>query len=167
MWVVDAERIAETFVELADTLVDAFDVLDLLHTLTSRCVELLDVDEAAMLLADSAGRLRGTVATSQGARLLDRFQMEHREGPWLECYRTGAAVAIERIDEAGTLWPEFATEATSRGFTSLLALPMRLRQDTIGVLNLLAGSPPPSVRGRSASPRRWPMLPPSPFCSTA
>ncbi len=140
MWVVDTEKIAETFVELADTLVDAFDVLDLLHLLTSRCVELLDVDEVGILLADPAGNLRGTVATSQGARLLGRFQVDERAGPVLECHRTGAAVAVDSLDEAKSRWPGFAKEATRRGFTSALALPMRLRGDTIGVLCLLSAS---------------------------
>lgn len=136
----DTEKIAETFVELADTLVDPFDVLDLLHLLTSRCVELLDVDEAGILLADPAGNLRGTVATSQGARLLGRFQVDERAGPVLECHRTGAAVTADSLDEAKSRWPGFAKEATRRGFTSVLALPMRLRGDTIGVLCLLSES---------------------------
>ncbi|HWL97210.1 MAG TPA: hypothetical protein VNP20_07680 [Nocardioidaceae bacterium] len=78
---VDVEKLAETFVELADTLVDAFDVLDLLHVLSTRCVDLLDVDAAGILLAEPAGRLRVTVATSRDARLLDRFQLRVAQGP--------------------------------------------------------------------------------------
>lgn len=135
----DAERIAETFVELADTLVDEFDVLDLLHVLSSRCVELLDVDAAAILLANPAGRLTPMVATSREARLLDRFQLDREDGPGLDCFRIGSAVAVERLDEADSRWPGFAREATACGFRSVMALPMRMREDTIGVLSLLAG----------------------------
>jgi len=144
---VDVEKLAETFVELADTLVDAFDVLDLLHVLSSRCVDLLDVDAAGILLAEPAGRLRVTVATSQDARLLDRFQLRVAQGPAVECFRGGAPVIVERLEAADHRWPRFAKEASGRGYTSVAALPMRLRDEVIGVLTLFSSSRTAPVSG--------------------
>ena len=135
---VDTERIAETFVVLADTLVDVFAVLDLLHTLTTRCVGLLDVDAAAIILASPSGRLRAAVSTSQRARALDVLQTQDEKGPALECYFTAAPVVVEGLGEMESRWPEFAAQAARHGFNSVVALPMRLRENVIGVLSLLA-----------------------------
>ncbi len=52
------QRIVETFVGLADTMVDDFDVVEFVLGLAERCVELLDCSEAGLLVADPAGLLR-------------------------------------------------------------------------------------------------------------
>jgi GAF domain-containing protein len=132
----NTEKLAETFVSLADTLVDDFDVHDLLHVLTSRCAELLDAAAAGLMLADSDGQLRITVASSENARLLDVFQIQSDEGPCLDCYRSGEPVRAQRLGDAGTRWPRFAAAAVEQGFTAVVALPLRLRGEVIGALNL-------------------------------
>jgi GAF domain-containing protein len=141
-WVesMDIEKLASTFVSLADTLVDDFDVLDLLHVLTTQCAELLDAAAVGLMLADSEGELRVTVASSETARLLDLFQIQNDEGPCLECYRSGEPVAIQRLATAQERWPQFAPIAKEQGFTAVLALPLRLRGDTIGALNIFGDS---------------------------
>jgi GAF domain-containing protein len=136
----DIEKLASTFVSLADTLVDDFDVLDLLHVLTTQCAELLDAAAVGLMLADSQGELRVTVASSETARLLDLFQIQNDEGPCLECYRSGEPVAVERLVTAKEHWPRFAPMASEQGFTAVLALPLRLRGDTIGALNIFGDS---------------------------
>jgi hypothetical protein len=83
------ERLAEVFVELADTLVAGFDLMEFLHALTERCVELLEVDAAGLLLADSGGALRLVAASTERARVVELFQIQNDEGPCLDCYRTG------------------------------------------------------------------------------
>jgi GAF domain-containing protein len=137
---VDPARIAATFVEMADTMINDFDTLDLLHLLTRRCVELLDADAAGILLASPAGRLQVAASTSRGARAVDLFQMQDEQGPGLDCYYTATPVAVENLAAVGSRWPKFAAEATHHGFTSVVALPMRLRGDVIGVLSLLAAT---------------------------
>lgn len=132
----DAEKLAQAFVDLADTLVDDFDVLDLLHVLASRCVDLLGVTAAGLLLVDEHDRLRVAMSSSEGARLLELFQLQTDEGPCLECFRTGRPVAVDRLDCAADRWPRFAPAAVGEGFGSVLALPMRLRGEVIGGLNL-------------------------------
>lgn len=141
---VDSEKLAEVFVELADTMVDDFDVLDLLHTLATRCVELLDAAAAGLLLIDNGGELRLVVSSSEQARLLELFQLQNDEGPCLDCYRSGAPVTSDDLDQAGSQWPSFSPAATAAGFGNIAALPMRLRGEVIGALNLFgAASTPP------------------------
>src|SRR4028118_1074851 len=87
------QRLAEVFVELADTLVEEFDVVDLLQTLTERCVELIDTDAAGLMLDDQRGNLRLIAHTHESARLLELFELQQQEGPCLDCFATGPALA--------------------------------------------------------------------------
>jgi hypothetical protein len=130
-------RLAETFVELADTLVDEFDVVDFLEVLTTRCVELLDVASAGILLADSQnGTLTAMAASDERARLLGLLEVQANEGPCRDCCRDGAAVTSAVLDGARGRWPEFSPHAVAVGFRSADALPLRLRREVIGSLNL-------------------------------
>ncbi len=134
------QRIAETFVQLADTLVADFDVIDFLQVVASRCVELLDVAAAGLVLADPGGSLVPMAASDERARLLELFEVQNDEGPCRDCYRLGAAVVNVDLDAARERWPRFAPQALSRGFHSANALPLRLRSEVIGSLNLFHGT---------------------------
>jgi len=57
-------RMAQVFVELADTLVETFDVVDFLQMLTERCVELLDADASGLMLADQRGHRQRKSSTA-------------------------------------------------------------------------------------------------------
>jgi GAF domain-containing protein len=137
------ERLARAFVELADTLVAGFDLMEFLHTLTERCVELLGVDAAGLLLADGRGALRLVAASTEQARVAELFQIQNDEGPCLDCYRTGQAVIVGNISagQAAARWPRFATAAREMGFAGVHAIPMRLRDQIIGTLNLFRAAP--------------------------
>jgi transcriptional regulator with GAF, ATPase, and Fis domain len=132
----NGELLSETFVELTDTMVADFDVIDFLHVLTDRSVQLLDVSAAGLLLADPRGELRVVAASSEAARLLELFQLQNQQGPCLDCYRTGQPVAAADLATAEQRWPRFATAARQAGFAAVQALPMRLREQVIGALNL-------------------------------
>lgn len=132
---------AETFVELADTLVLGFDVIDFLHTLTIRCVELLDVDAAGILLADQRGTLNMIAASTEQARLLELFQLQDEEGPCLDSYKTGHLVACHDLAAAPQRWPRFSAAAREHGFSAVHAVPMRLRDESIGAMNLFRAQP--------------------------
>ncbi len=135
--------IARAFVELADTLVADFDVVDLLHVLAGRCVELLDVQAAGLMLADRRGELRLMASSSEQSRLLELFELETDEGPCLTCFETGQPVADIALHQPDPRWPRFGRQATDAGFQAVYALPLKLRTDVIGVLNLFsAGSDP-------------------------
>jgi transcriptional regulator with GAF, ATPase, and Fis domain len=128
--------LARTLVELADTLVDNFDIVDLLTLLTDRCVEALDVSEAGLMLASPGGDLRVMASSSDATRILELFELQTEEGPGTECYRSAAPVVQEKLEEVADRWPRFAPRARQAGFRSVHALPMHLRNQTIGALSL-------------------------------
>jgi transcriptional regulator with GAF, ATPase, and Fis domain len=130
------DLLAQTFVQLADSLVDDFDIIDLLTVLADRCVELVDADAAGILVADANGNLRVMAASSEQARLLELFQLQNEEGPCLEAHATGQPVIHADLRDADERWPRFAPEARLDGFASVYALPLRLRAVVIGALNL-------------------------------
>lgn len=132
----DATRLAHVFVELADTLVESFDVVDFLQTLTERVVELLDADASGLMLSDQRGGLRLVAATVERARVLELFELQIQEGPCLECYQSGEAITNIGLAEATERWPTFTPAAVEAGFGATHALPLRLRGRIIGALNM-------------------------------
>jgi GAF domain-containing protein len=139
----NAERLAETFVDLADTLVEDFDLIEFLYTLVDRCAELLDVTAVGLMLSDVHGRLTVMASTSEETRLLELFQLQNDQGPCLTCFQTGNSVHEADLAAAAawSRWDRFAPEAVSAGFRAVHALPMRLRNETIGALNLFHAEP--------------------------
>jgi GAF domain-containing protein len=130
------QRLGRVFVELADTLVDDFDVIDLMHLLCERSVELLDADAAGLILADQHSVLQVMASTTEEARLLELFVLQNDEGPCLDCYTTGQQITNVDLGEFSQRWPRFHAAATAAGFHSTHALPLRLRGRVIGALNL-------------------------------
>lgn len=136
-------ELAERLVSLADTLVDDYDVVELLNLLVTTSVELMDVTAAGLLLLDSSGTLRPMAASNEDARLLELFQLQNEEGPCLECVRTGSVVNVPDLSQTRERWPRFSPAAIQRGFRSVHAVPLRLREATIGGLNLFSSGQQP------------------------
>ena len=134
-------RLAQVFVTLADTLVTDFDVADLFHDLAAACVDLLEVTAAGLMLVDVNGKLRVMASSSERSRLLELMEIQNDEGPCLDCHRDGTAIRVADLAADRARWPSFADEAIRVGFGAVYALPMRLRQDTIGALNLFHRHP--------------------------
>lgn len=128
------QLLADTFLKLADTLVDDFDVIDVLTTLSGRCVELLDAAATGILLADTSGALQVMAASSEAANVLELFQIQNEEEPCLDSFRTGRAVAHDDL-RAGSPWPRFRPGPPVRG-DSVHAFPMVVRANVLGTLNL-------------------------------
>ncbi len=128
--------LSRMFVEMADTLVADFDLVDVLTTIASRCTQLFEVDEAGIMLAVN-GQLQVAASSSQAMRLLELFEVQHDEGPSVDCLRGGIPIGCEQLSTAADRWPAFTMEALHAGIGSVFALPMRLRERTIGSLNLL------------------------------
>ena len=133
-------ELADVLVELADTLVDDFDVIDFLNVLTGRCVQLLDVSAAGLLLTDELGTLQVVAASTERTRLLELFQLQTDQGPCVDCFRTGLSVSVADLPMAGR-WPRFAAAAAEVGFAAVHAVPMRLRKEVIGALNFFGTNP--------------------------
>jgi GAF domain-containing protein len=125
-----------TLVELADNLVDNYDVIDVLTVLSDRCVQTIDVDAAGVLLAWPGGDLQFVASSSESMKVLELFQIQADEGPCVDCYRDGVAIVNHALDEHDLRWPRFSPRALAQGFRSVHCLPMRLRGRTIGALNL-------------------------------
>lgn len=130
-------RLAQVFVELADTLVDDFDVLEFLSMLVERCVELLDVTAAGVVLSDQRGGLRLAAASSEQARLVELFAIQADDGPCIECVRAERPVSSADLTTEDARWPRFAPAARAAGFHATHAVPMRLRRTVVGAVNLL------------------------------
>ena len=135
------QRLSATFVELADSLVEDFDVVDLMVLLTERSVELLDASAAGLLLADPAGRLNLIAATSDATEKVELFQVQSEEGPCSDCFRTGLPVSTNDLRDEGDRWPRFAPVAAAAGFRGANAFPLRLRGQILGALNLFRTQP--------------------------
>lgn len=129
-------RVLDAVVSLVDTLLDDFDVVDLLTELTERSAALLDVEAAGFLLADPFNRLRLVAATSQQAREVELFQLQADEGPCVDCYATGLPVSVADLGAAEQRWPRFVPAALEEGFASVHAVPMRAAGTVLGALGL-------------------------------
>lgn len=126
--------------DLADTLVSDYDATDLLYRLVDHCVHLLDVDEAGLLLSDQRGTLNVMASSDEQTRLLELLQLQADEGPCLECFRTGEPVSAADLRAATRRWPQFAPAALAGGYLAVHAIPMRLREQVIGALNLFTAA---------------------------
>lgn len=135
--------LVQAFVTLADTLVDDYDVVEFAQELVEDCVSLLAADSAGLLLDDLRGGLQVLASTSEQARMLELLQIQSDAGPCLEAYRAGHQVLVDDLRAEIHWWPTFATRATGEGFGAVFAIPLRLRNERIGALNLFRKQPGP------------------------
>jgi transcriptional regulator with GAF, ATPase, and Fis domain len=135
------QRLVATFVELADTLIADFDVVEFFAVLAERVVELGMATQAGILLVDETGSLRFMAASDERTQLLELFQVQSREGPCQDCFRTGAHVAVSQLEDERDRWPQFVPQALATGFVSVHAFPLRLRDTVLGAMNLFHDGP--------------------------
>ncbi|GAA2569326.1 GAF and ANTAR domain-containing protein [Winogradskya consettensis] len=140
MTMISPERLAKIFVEVADTLVDDFDLIEFLQTLTYRAASLVGAGAVGLLLADERGKLEFMAGSDEDVSLVELFQLQTDEGPCLEAVRTGRPVVNVDLGAAAGRWPRFAPRAAAAGFHSVHAFPLRLRSQVIGALNVFGTS---------------------------
>ena len=131
----DAE-LSAIFIEMSEVLVDDYDVIDILSELMDRCVQLLGISAIGVMLLDPEGVLRLAASSSEATRVLELFELQSQEGPCLDAFRTGQPVEHENMQPGSGPWPAFSAAAYEAGFRSVFALPLRLRDRTIGGLSL-------------------------------
>lgn len=130
------ERLVDVFATLADTLIDDYDVVDLLQTLVDTCVSTFEVAAAGLLLSDDGGDLEVLVSTSEESRLVETMQLSAEAGPCIESFRTGTVISVTDLEQGPPEWEAFRIAAREHGFSAVHAIPLRLRETTIGALNL-------------------------------
>jgi GAF domain-containing protein len=128
--------LVSTLVELADNLVDDYDVIELLTTLSDRCVQAVDVDAAGVMLGGAGGELQFVASSSESMRILELFQIQTDEGPCVDCFHSGEPIINRELTDHDERWPRFSPRAMELGFRAVHSVPMRLRGRTIGALNL-------------------------------
>lgn len=133
--------LAQTMVELADSLVDDFDVIDVLDLLVARSVDLLDVGAAGVMLRSPDGDLRVVATSSEALRVLELFELQSQEGPGIDCLASATPVVEGDLSTADGRWPDFAAKTLAAGFRSVHVVPMRLRGTVIGAVSLFRGQP--------------------------
>ncbi|MEU2867674.1 GAF and ANTAR domain-containing protein [Streptomyces olivoreticuli] len=133
------QRLADAFVALADTLDDSYDIAAFLATLTECSVELLDVGAAAgVVLAGDGPRSTQAAASDPLVARLEADAAQWQEGPCHDCHRSGARLDIGLAGTAARhRWPRYAPGAHALGYTRVSALPLRLRDESVGSLILL------------------------------
>lgn len=129
-------QLSTVFVDIADSLVDDFDSIDLLSDLTGHAASISGADAVGLMLADHHGQLQYLASSNEAGRLLELFQLQVHEGPCIDCYTTSQPVVNADLSSAEQRWPRFAPAAREAGFASVHAFPMRLRGTVIGALNL-------------------------------
>jgi transcriptional regulator with GAF, ATPase, and Fis domain len=135
------EALVAAFVGLADTLVTDYDVADLLQELVDQCVHLLRADAAGILLSDQRGGLQVMASSSENTRLLELFQQQTHEGPCVDCVTSGHPVSVPDLADHKDRWPRFVLAADEQNFHAVDALPLRLRDEIIGAMNLFRSHP--------------------------
>ncbi|MFE1664057.1 ANTAR domain-containing protein [Microbacterium sp. P02] len=136
-------ELVRTFVELADTLVAGYDIVDLLYRLVTRCARTLNAADAGILLARADGTLEVVASTSERSMLIGLLQLDESQGPCVGAYRTGHIVTVDNIADMRSRWPAFVEAAGAQGYQTMHAIPLRLREQTIGSLNLFGDTPGP------------------------
>lgn len=132
---IEVEKLADVFVEVADTLVVGFDLIDFLHTLARHTAD-VSGGIVGLVLADERNQLHFMGASEDGAKALELVQLEQEQGPCVECFSSGLPVVVDDLSEATARWPVFAPLALAAGVRSVHAFPMRLRSRVIGALNV-------------------------------
>jgi len=136
------QLLSRAFVGLADTLVDDYDIIDLLDRLVSYSVELLAADAAGILLVDSQRTLQVVASSREDAEVMELLQLQSNQGPCMECFSTGEPVSVPDLMDVGGRWPVFMAAVAEQGvYRSVHALPLRLRGEAIGTMNLFHGQP--------------------------
>jgi len=138
---IETARLASILVEVADTLVDDFDVIEFLDLVTNRAGELIGAAAVGLVLADQDDTLQFMAASNEQVKLIELFQLQNREGPCLDCFQTGRPVVNADLAASAATWPVFVPHAVAAGFRSVHAFPLRLRDQVIGALNMFGSEP--------------------------
>lgn len=135
------DQLVATFVTLADSLVTGYDTVDVLQTLVEDCISLFDAAAAGILLVSPKGGLEVVASTNERSELLGLMQLRAGAGPCVEAVESGRTVSVGDLAAVEGRWPELVAGARQSGYSGVHAIPLRLRDTTIGSLNLFRDQP--------------------------
>lgn len=130
------QQLVDTFVSLTDSLVADYDIVDLLQTLVDNATELFDAAAAGIMLVNDLQDLEVIASTSERSNFIGLMQLQAGEGPCVEAFTTAETVSVESPAEMQRRWPRFAAASQELGYSSVHSVPLRLRDITLGSMNL-------------------------------
>ena len=131
-----SEKASAVFVQLADVLDPRHDVLDTMDLLVHSAVRFTAAVDAGIVLADADAVLHMIASTSERTSDVEEIQLETQQGPCWDSYRSGQTVEVLNLRVARERWPQFVLFAEQRGFRAGYAVPVTLRGQHLGALNL-------------------------------
>jgi GAF domain-containing protein len=134
--------IGQILAEYAQTMADRQAPGRILEQLAAYVTELLPVHGVGILLREGAGEdLDVATANTEVGQLVEELEVELREGPCTESMRNGEQILAPELAAVSDRYPRFAPRALDAGVKSIHALPMTLRGEQLGALDLIALEP--------------------------
>ena len=123
--------------DFATRLTDAYDLDEILHDVSERAVEVLELDGAGLIIGPkpAAGEMRFVTATDEATEYVERQQDRLGEGVCYSAARRGEILLVSSLEANGHEWPQYTPHALKVGFRSVAGIPMSAGGECIGVLN--------------------------------
>lgn len=136
----DTNHLATTLIDIGQMTTRGASIVNVFSVLTSKCIELLPIVAAGILLLDNSNSLHVIGSSSHAAKLLDLFQVQNDEGPCRDCCKLKEDVICDDLS-SDSRWPNFAILASEQNFSSVYAIPLQAQESVVGALNLFSTSP--------------------------
>lgn len=130
-----------TLIAMADTLVADFDLPDFFQNLVERAADLFGAESAGLLMTGERVGIDLVAYTPESIGFVELLQLQVEQGPCLDAIRTRTPVRAADLAADADRWPRWSPRALDAGVRSVYATPMRLRDRTLGALNLFSARP--------------------------
>jgi GAF domain-containing protein len=137
-------RLLAAIHEFTSTIVNPYDLQELLQRLTGHATALTGAPGAGIMLAGRReGRLGFAAATDDRVVAMELVQDRIQTGPCYEAFLTNELGVVDDLQQAAGRWPEYEQRAAQLGFRAVVAVPMNAWGQTIGVINIYRDQPGP------------------------
>jgi GAF domain-containing protein len=128
--------------EFTNSLLNPYDLDELLVRLTGHATAVLDAAGAGIMLESRDGSLDFAAASCPAVTEIERHQDHVRSGTCHEAFVTNTTITVDDI-EATDRWPTYRAKALELGLRSVIGVPLNAHGQTIGVLNVYRPEPGP------------------------
>ena len=133
--------IGEVLAEFAQAMAAEQTPQQILERMADYCTELLPVHGVGVLLRSAGGGQEVATANSEAGLIVETLEAELGEGPCSDALDTGEQLAVPDLAQAADRWPRFVPRALEAGVRAIHALPMTVRTETIGSMDVIALEP--------------------------